>query len=343
MKKKLIIMTTAIIRPNLHVISIGEFYRNFIIESSYKDIILENFDIYHIINIDSPEKLLSHFTLENTINNFNKIIPDSIHKIYINTEKPNFLLAFKNIMHKIKELGLISEQNYYWWLEDDWTVQKQDFNFFDQIKNMLLFTNCCMGLVQNTPLGSFRGGPIMNGHYFINHFDIENAGIMNNTCDPEKQISKYITCNKGIFEKKNKIKIRQIVNEYDKNINLVLVYNNQDINKVDDEFMKYYYERNYNKEIRFTYFIVLVNNFQYDKIHYINLDYAKIKNVKGLINNILNYTQTSMVEFKNKFDSKSITYFMVKPYIIDDCGRDYAIKYNLVKGWSHIGDEITYK
>lgn len=343
MKKKIIIMTTAIIRPNLHNTSIGNFYKNYISESKFKDDIINNFDIYHIINIDSPEKLKPYFTAQETIDNFNKIIPDNVNKIYIPTEKPNFLSAFKNIMHKINELNLLSPDNYYWWFEDDWSVKQIDFNFFDQIVNILIFYNCNMTLVYNTPLGSFRGGPIMNGYYFINHFNIENLGIMNNTCDPEKQVSKYLTCNKGIISADKSIIVREIKNDMDRYINLVLVYNDCDFNKIDDNFIGFFYERNFNKEIMLNYYIILINNYDYNDINYLNLKYDKHQDINNYIKNKDNYNKSSFELFKNNIDNHSITYFMIRPFIIEDCGRKYAKQYNLVKAWKNPGDEITYQ
>ena len=47
MKKKLIIITTLIIRGNYHEKSLGKFYKNFMK-------FLKDFYVYHIINIDEP-------------------------------------------------------------------------------------------------------------------------------------------------------------------------------------------------------------------------------------------------------------------------------------------------
>ena len=54
MKKKLIILTTAIIRGEYHIKSIGKLYNKF-------NNFLKDYDVYHIINIDSPQNLKSKF------------------------------------------------------------------------------------------------------------------------------------------------------------------------------------------------------------------------------------------------------------------------------------------
>ena len=102
MKKKLIIITTSIIRGNYHKKSLGKFYENFI---GY----LEDYDVYHIINIDEPVYLKKYFNKYETIDLLNKIIPEQINKIYINKENPGFLNAYKKSMDKIEEMNLNSE------------------------------------------------------------------------------------------------------------------------------------------------------------------------------------------------------------------------------------------
>lgn len=183
----------------------------------------------------------------------------------------------------------------------------------------------------------------MNGNYFISHFNIENLGVMNNTCDPERQVSKYLTCKKGIIESKKKLIIREIKNDTDKFINLVLVYNNYNMDNINDDFLQFYYKTNFNSCIVFNYYIVLINNYNYKDIKYTNIKYDDNKDMKQYIKNINNYVNSSFEVFKNTIDNKSITYFMIKPYIIEDCGREFAQQYNLIKGWTTINDEITYK
>jgi len=333
---KLIIMTTALIRPILHNHSIKIFYDTYYYPN--KSIIDKDFEIYHIINIDSPDKLKQYFTLDETIDNFNKIIPENVNKVYITPEKPAFLDAFKNIMRKINELNLISDKNIYWWFEDDWKATKEfeTFLFFDIVKQYTIFSNCAITMTHNCQLGSFRGGPIMNGYFFRKYFDLENLGLMNNTCDPERQVVSYLTSKKPIITnvKRNTGHIRDISLEEDRKIYLNLVYLNNNT-KISADFGLSYYKLKYNEHIKFICHIV------------INLDDSNVLvlNYEESVNNcdIKNFTKMSKMEFYKQFDNiQSIVYTIIKPFNFEDIGRDFSEKYNLIKSWKKIGDVTTY-
>jgi hypothetical protein len=331
--KKFIIMTTAIIRPELHNTSIKKFYDVYYLKN--KEFIDKNFEIYHIINLDSPEKLKDHSNSKDTINNFNDIIPEKINKIFIETDVPSFSRAYINIMNKIKELDLLSENNYYWWFEDDWELQIENFKFFNIVDDILNFTNCAMTLVRNTPLGSFRGGPIMNGKYFMNHFNLINLNIINYRRDPERQVSHYMTASNCAFTEKEEPMIRQLNCDYDKKINIVLIYLDTAFGKVNGDFFKGYYDDNFNKEIEFTYHIILINKYNLHEVLY-------VKSENSNFTNLNNYKKVSFIDVKNIIDSKSITYFIIKPFTFEDCGRDFAKNHNLIKWVNTRKSNLTY-
>lgn len=330
--KKFIIMTTAIIRPKLHNKSIKKFYD---IYFKNKDLKTNNFEIYHIINIDSPIKLQESSNSKETIENFNSIIPEFVNKVFIETTEPSFARAYINIMNKIKELDLLSENHYYWWFEDDWEIQYENFNFFNVIDNILTFQNCAMTMVRNTPLGSFRGGPIMNGYYFMNYFNVVNLNIINHRRDPERQVSHYITAKNHCFSDKEQPIIRQLTNNYDKKINIILIYFDANFSKVNGDFYKGYYQDNYNKEIEFNYYIILINNYNLQEISYIKADNNNFTNLN-------NYKKTNFEQIKKDIDDKSITYFIIKPFIFEDCGRDFAKEHNLIKWVNTRKCNLTY-
>jgi hypothetical protein len=186
--KKIIFGTASIIRGDFHKQTIGKFYQ------IYSEL-LKNYDIYHIINIDQPKNLKNYFTFYETIFLFNQIIPDFVKKIYITPSIPSFTGAFKNIVKKADEI--IDEDSIFWWLEDDWEP-KNNYNFIELIQNYWNLENCSFTFSTNAPFGSFRGGPLMGYSYFKNYFCIPDK--MNDTCDPEKQISRFLRNNKEIIQ-----------------------------------------------------------------------------------------------------------------------------------------------
>jgi hypothetical protein len=186
--KKIIFGTASIIRGDFHKQTIGKFYQ------IYSEL-LKNYDIYHIINIDQPKNLKNYFTFYETIFLFNQIIPDFVKKIYITPSIPSFTGAFKNIVKKADEI--IDEDSIFWWLEDDWEP-KNNYNFIELIQNYWNLENCSFTFSTNAPFGSFRGGPLMGYSYFKNYFCIPDK--MNDTCDPERQISRFLRNNKEIIQ-----------------------------------------------------------------------------------------------------------------------------------------------
>lgn len=323
-------MTTAITRPDLHNESIKKFYDYYYIKN--KNNIDNDFNIYHIINIDYPEKLKKFFTVIETIDNFNNIIPDSINKYFITPENCSFLNAFKNIMYKINELDISDNNNIYWWFEDDWMLTKDDFNFFDIIKKFTNFNSCALTMTSNAQIGSFRGGPLMNKYYFDNYFNIEKLGYMNTTCDPEKQVARYMGAKGSIFFSKEKQIIREL-KEYDNKIIILLCYINTNFNKIKPDFGISYYQNKFNTSIIFEYHVInIIDNVYYYIKYNLDVNLTDKKEYKKIDINIL----------YNIFYTKSIIYTIIKPFIFEDIGRNYALKYNLIKSWNKIGDLTTY-
>ncbi len=162
MKKKLIILTTAILRGEaFHSESIGEFYK------LYNKYFLLNYDVYHIINIDEPSHLKKYFNYYESVLEFENIIPKNVKRIYLKQEKAGFLGAYKNLMKCTEDKNLISNENLFWWLEDDWKPKK-NYNFFKIINIFSKLNNTAFTLSQGASLCSFRGGPIMSGTFYKN-------------------------------------------------------------------------------------------------------------------------------------------------------------------------------
>lgn len=333
----LYIMTTAITRPTLHNQSVGIFYEK--IYKPNKQFIDENFRIVHIINIDYPEKLRAHFTIEQTVDNFKRIVPSSIslNILYSEPDKPAFLDAFKRIMDYVDELSVYGENNLFWWFEDDW---KFDFDngFFQNLMFLYKLKSCpcAMTFTPNSQLGSFRGGPVMNEEFFLKYFNIQRLKQMNNSCDPERQVVNYISM-KGIQMENGNIRIRE--RSQVETIRLILIYIDIDYSKISPDFSTGFYQKKYDSrpESTFNYehYIIVINSNSWDVFEYMKYDQTAVCTMKQ------NYKITTFKQLNQMFDH-GINYFIVKPYCLNDCGREFAQKYNLIKGWVKYGDVTTY-
>jgi hypothetical protein len=316
----IIILTTAITRGDFHKKSIGKFYE------LYSDA-LKAFTIHHIINLDCPTKLASTFTKKQTIDLFDEIIPKTVNTIIIDNENPGFLNAHKNVVRKANELNIINEKTIIWWFEDDWDVSNFNKELFDIIQLFPFSQPYAFNSVQSSPLGSFRGGPIMNALYFKQYFDIVSNNMANDTCDPEKQVGRWIS---GINKQNGNQLIHRTI-ENDNTINIIFFYHNT--NKINlNDFPHSYYARKdkYNEKLKFNYHAIKsqdLNTFYYGKvdIQNANIDFAEMS--IGEIHNILN--------------NNGINYVCIKPWTFSDIGRIFNANHSLNK-WATINDGTSY-
>lgn len=346
----LIIMTTAITRPNLHVESIGEFYKK--VYEKNKKCFDEMFKVSHIINIDHPDKLKEYFTIEETIDNFKKIIPSNVNLQFLFSEpdNPSFLDAFKRIMDYVDNMNLYENtNNLFWWLEDDWkfieNTNMQSNNLFQILNFLTNFNLGALTITANSQLGSFRGGPIMTQHFFLKYFNIKGLGMMNNSCDPERQVVNYISM-KGIKMENGIVMKREILNE---KIRLILIYIDVDYSKFVPDFGYSFYQKKFNTENNFNYefYIINIKSHSWNIFEFLQLSENNLLNYSYCTNK-KNYKQTTLMKFKQLLNSNklncntTINYFIVKPFCLEDCGRDFALRYNLIKNWIKYGDKTTY-
>lgn len=314
---KLIILTPSIIRGDFHKDSIGKFYNYFY------EYMCNKYEIYHIINIDEPEKLKKYFNKYETINVYNLIIPEKINKVFISEPNPGFLQAWKKIISKVEELNLINENYLYYWLEDDWEPKnKYDITIFF---NFLHFSNTAYTFTDKAPLGSFRGGPFMTGSYFINIFNIKQ--YMNNTCDPERQMQRWL---RGGYQKNGNSFIHRlniINNKVNNNIiHIIIICKEENINLNDLNI--HHYDKGFDKLIEFKYHLITYDiNF--------NLKYSLI------VNSIYTLLSVSNTELHFLFENNYIKYFIIKPSIQFDIGRNFNENFKLEK-WSKIEDGTGY-
>ena len=174
-----------------------------------------------------------------------------------------------------------------------------------------------------SPLGSFRGGPIMSGTYFMNFFNIVNLNVSNNTCDPERQVRRWLS---GINRMNGRKKVHRVISNKNNKIQIVQLIINYNIFN-ESNYMKWYYPGKYfNKNIDFEFTTLLVgknlNIFLYDSK---KNNFNKINN-----NNIL-----------NMFDNDNIKYFNFYPEVFKDIGRKFNEKNKLEK-WSLINHGTRY-
>lgn len=326
MKKKLIILTAAILRGDFHRQTIGKFYEKF-----YK-FLIKQFDIHHIINIDEPTHLKNHFNYYENMKIFDEIIPKYVKKIFLKQNKAGFLGAYKSLVKEVEERNLLSGENIYFWLEDDW----EPIRYYDFTKLcicLLKSNNSALSVSSKAPLCSFRGGPIMSGTFFKNLFKCNE--FMNNTCDPERQVNRWVRCNdtSNANSKLNRIKYDNGNVDNDQ-IHLILVYfNNTNINL--NELQPWSYDR-YNKKIKFKYHLITIE-YDYKKIKYSKVHYP-------FRNNNYNLKKMTMEEVLKIFDNNYIKYFNINPIIFHDehLGRKFTEKYGLKK-WATPGDMAGYR
>lgn len=177
--KKLVICTTAIIRPDIHKISIGGFY-----DHINKTIDKYKIEIYHIINIDSPEKLVKlGASADITEKNLKELIPKYVNIFVNKTEKPNFLNACGNIIEIIKKNKLIGEEYAYFWFEDDWIICNTIINILDVVQ-FFTYPNTYINMTESV-IGVTQ--PVIVGANLFKQFFIEAiAGDKN--YDPEANV-----------------------------------------------------------------------------------------------------------------------------------------------------------
>ena len=313
----LVIITTAITRGDFHKHSIGKFYE------LYWDIIKNMFDVYHIINLDLPNKLKDTYDKEFSVNLFATLIPTGVNVTLIDNPNPGFLQAYKNVVNKVTELKLNSD-SLIWWFEDDW---ESCFNpeLFNIVKLFNMNNPVAFNSTANSPLCSFRGGPIMTSSFFNKYFNLEHFGVANNTCDPERQVNRWIS---GINRTNGDLTIHRDIS-HDNKVNIAyFYYGDSKINVAEYPFFYYENAIKFNQDLQFTYHAIQshdLTTFEYGcvnnkQLHMIPMD------IQSILKNI---------------DSDGITYICIKPWTFSDIGRRFNKAHSLIK-WANANDGTSY-
>jgi hypothetical protein len=308
---RLIFLTTAITRGKFHNDTIGNFYKQ-----HYKN--LKQYEVYHIINIDHPDKLKNTYNRNDTVDYFNEMIPKEVKKEFILTDEPGFAKAYLNVLGKIHELEIMTDKTIVWWLEDDWYLIKK-YNILPLL-NLLNINNCALSLTNNAPLCSFRAGPIMNLGFFDNVFDLHLR--VGKDIDPEYKVGKFLRMNR-------------VVEKYD-DIFIICIYIESLFsgNITFNEACPWYYNKKmrglkFNPGKKLKRLVCLLENPESTEVCY-----------KEVANNL---SPTSMADFKqistlitlNKFHevlkNASINYITIVPHMFKDAGRFFNKQHGLIK------------
>lgn len=306
---RLILLTTAITRGNLHRDTIGHFYK-----LHYPSI--QHLEIYHIINIDHPDKLKNVFNRDETVELFNQIIPKNVKKEFILTEEPGFAKAYKNVLDKAERL--VDKNTIVWWLEDDWYIQKY-FNIKSLLK-LLDINNSALSITNNAPLCSFRAGPIMSHGFYKNIFDIHK--YIGNNVDPEYKVNKSLRTNR-------------ILKTYD-DVFIVCIYIESLFkgNISFNESCPWYYNRkmrelkfNQGKKIRKL--VCLMESPDSEKIYHKEIiDYFEPLSTTNFKNGSSCIT---IEKLKDMLKDSFINYITIVPHMFKDAGRFFNAHHKLVK------------
>ena len=298
---KIVLLTTAIPRGELHRETIGLFYEK--IGKQLKD-----WEIYHVINLDNPLKLCDKFSRGETKRLLEEIIPRNVRRYFIETVEPNFCKAYVNVIAKVYEENILDKETLIWWLEDDWKV----IGDYD-VSKVLRFCgvkNGALSMTSNAPLCSFRGGPVMSYDFFVRFFDIHrNIDVKK---DPEKRVRNYI----------------HYVNVHKGDICVFVVYLLEYMGETLEflEENSWFYRSRYNA-LRFDggrlrYFMVMMEKME-DEHMYIyeyksnNLRENRVKELKKIFRKI------GMEELKREMGGNSISFFNIVPYMMEDVGRKF--------------------
>jgi hypothetical protein len=255
-KKNIIIGTTALNRPLLHIDNIPEWYNW--INNVDKNI----YNIIWFINIDYMEKLQS--TIEETCNNFNKIIID-IPVIYLGNGKTgNFLNACKRISSNIETYvndNQLNNQNIIIiWLEDDWKLNTNNIPLQDLIENYLSNLTCInLSFIRLNYIHALA--PCIINYELWSKLHLQAWKNQKEHIDPEHCVGKYFLNNYSKYEELNNITI--INKKIDKNF-----FNNSFLN-----YEKSFYTFHNNNNIINDRFIKKkdIINFNKDKITFIRI------------------------------------------------------------------------
>jgi hypothetical protein len=280
---KILILTTAITRPDIHDITFKHFHK-----------IFEGIETQWLINID---KINTH-TQESTRNNIDLIFENTFTNYdvtYFLPNKPGFFHAAKRLITESEKY--INDNTCVIWLEDDWLFSENNqtkySNIIDIINNY--YSDYCYISLGHNDVGTFPPFIIGNKLYkeLVNGFENTNK-IQNPEGLSTRIINNYISqhgCSYYLFNYPLN-KLEQFVGNKERVDLLQSLYSNKDSHKKD-------------------YNLVLEYNHRYKLSHIkINLDnYVKYKKKYSHMGNSVKYFKTNLCykeDYINKCKTKSV-------------------------------------
>ena len=204
----LFILTTAIIRPDIHKKGISHFID---LVSSSNKLIKKFKNINFIINLDNVGKKDSKENIKLLKKNNNKV---NIN-IFENKKNPCFLNAFTKVYLECDKIQNSNDNNIFFWLEDDWYITKDNFiNYLEkEIISFINDDNQYLMAVNWKP----SGPPFLFKQFYFNEliYHINNE-LDKNKNDPE-HIMKNLWKKVNVLgpNKRKQIGVRLYLNEHD--------------------------------------------------------------------------------------------------------------------------------
>lgn len=270
-KKQIIIGTTSINRPILHLDNIPNWYEW--INSVDK----EQYNLIWFINIDWINKLES--TIEETKTNYLKIIKN-INIIFLESEigKGNFLQACKrissNIEKYVKENKFIASNVIIIWLEDDWKLNPINIPLQTLIENYLSnLTSINLSFIRQNYIHALAPSIITYELWSKLHLEAWKRQIEH--IDPEhcvglffiNNFSKYIHVNNITIISEKKVEQKYFKQEFLNFTNSFYTYHTNDCDVIiNDNYVKKENIKEFCKD-KVT-FIRITNSFCLDGVNY---------------------------------------------------------------------------
>lgn len=200
-KKQIIIGTTSINRPSLHLDNIPFWYKWLI--SVDKNL----FNLTWFINIDCIEKL--HSSVEETKQNFMNIIKD-IKLYFYDSDKGNFLQACKTISFNIEKYVLENcfdpKNVIIIWLEDDWKLNNVNIPLQTLIENYLSnLTLINLSFIRQNYIHALA--PSIITYELWSKLNLDAWKNQNTHIDPERCVGLYFIKNFNKYEDINNITV----------------------------------------------------------------------------------------------------------------------------------------